>query len=77
VNGGVGLGGLLLVSFIVLKLHGDIDWPWGWVLSPMWIGAILWLLALVAAIALSLASDRKEDKARQARQLLAREGRWR
>lgn len=24
----------LLIAFIVLKLHGDIDWSWFWVLSP-------------------------------------------
>jgi len=34
---GVGLGGLLLLCFIVLKLIGKIDWSWWWVLSPIWI----------------------------------------
>lgn len=33
-NGGVGLGGLLLVAFVVLKLTKVIDWSWWWVLSP-------------------------------------------
>ena len=36
----VGLPGLLLVVFIVLKLTGVIAWSWLWVLSPLWIGPI-------------------------------------
>lgn len=36
-SGGVGLGGLLAVVFITLKLVGIIDWSWIWVLSPIWI----------------------------------------
>ena len=36
-SGGVGLGGLLTVAFIVLKLTGYINWPWLWVLAPAWI----------------------------------------
>ena len=37
VNGGVGLGGLLTILFIGLKLAGHIGWSWWWVLSPLWI----------------------------------------
>lgn len=46
-GGGVGVGGLLLVAFIVLKLVGVIDWSWWWVLSPAWIGVILTLIAVI------------------------------
>lgn len=43
-----GLSGTLLqIAFIVLKLCGVISWSWLWVLSPMWIGFALWLLAVV------------------------------
>ena len=28
--------GLLGIAFIVLKLCGVIDWPWIWVLAPIW-----------------------------------------
>ena len=41
VNGGVGFFGLLTLVFIVLKLVGVITWSWVWVLSPIWIGAII------------------------------------
>lgn len=45
-SGGIGFGGLLTIVFIILKLTGTIDWKWGWVLSPIWIGAII-VVALV------------------------------
>lgn len=37
----MGVSGVLLVAFIILKLCGIIAWPWVWVLSPLWIGIIL------------------------------------
>jgi hypothetical protein len=43
-SGGIGVGGLLLVLFVALKLTHVIAWSWWWVLSPIWIP-----LALVAA----------------------------
>ena len=36
-SGGIGLGGLLTVLFIGLKLTNVIQWSWLWVLSPLWI----------------------------------------
>jgi len=47
---GVGLGGLLTVLFIGLKLCNQIDWSWWWVLSPLWIpiALILGIFAIVA-----------------------------
>jgi hypothetical protein len=36
-SGGLGLGGVLTIIFVVLKLCGLIDWSWVWVLSPTWI----------------------------------------
>lgn len=40
-SGGIGFGSLLTIAFIVLKLTKQIDWPWLWVLSPVWIVASL------------------------------------
>ena len=42
--------GLLTIAFIVLKLTGVIEWKWIWVLSPMWILALLTVLIVVIAI---------------------------
>lgn len=54
-SGGIGLGALLGVLFIGLKLGKVIDWSWLWVLSPFWIplalvvaaGAVLLLVFIV------------------------------
>lgn len=48
-TGGIGFAGLLTVAFVVLKLCHVIGWSWWWVLSPLWISAIL--LVVLAAIA--------------------------
>lgn len=40
-SSGIGFTGLLTVVFIVLKLTSVISWSWLWVLSPIWISALL------------------------------------
>lgn len=50
-SGGYGLGGVLLIVFVVLKLVGTINWSWVWVLSPIWIP----LCVLLAVVALGFA----------------------
>lgn len=48
-TGGIGSTSVLAIVFIVLKLCHVIEWPWIWVLSPIWIsliisiGVIIWL----------------------------------
>lgn len=32
---------LALLALIALKLAGVITWSWWWVLSPLWLGAVL------------------------------------
>ena len=44
---GLGFVEALALLFIALKLCGVIDWPWLWVLSPIWI-----TLCLLGALAL-------------------------
>lgn len=46
-SGGVGFGTLLTILFIALKLTHYIDWSWWWVLSPVWITALLLFLILI------------------------------
>jgi hypothetical protein len=51
-SGGIGLCGLLAIVFITLKLVKAIGWPWIWVLSPIWIPAVIGLaIAIVWIIA--------------------------
>lgn len=40
-SGGIGFTGALTIAFIVLKLCGVIKWSWVWVLSPIWISALI------------------------------------
>ena len=52
-KGGVGVTGLLLVAFIVLKLCGVIKWSWLWVLSPLWISVIIAIVVVIIMILVS------------------------
>lgn len=40
-SGGIGFTGALTIVFIVLKLCRVISWSWVWVLSPIWITALI------------------------------------
>ena len=45
---GLGFVDALSLLFIALKLTGQIDWNWIWVLSPIWISiSFLAVLAIV------------------------------
>lgn len=58
-SGGVGVCGLLGITFIVLKLCKVINWSWWWVTAPFWIPfGIGALLVLVASILLALTKDK-------------------
>jgi hypothetical protein len=54
-SSGIGFTGLLTVLFVGLKLTGYISWPWIWVLSPIWISFLIFIVfaAIVLAIALA------------------------
>ena len=40
-QGGLGIVSVLTIVFIVLKLLGVIQWSWIWVLSSIWISAVI------------------------------------
>ena len=46
INNGIGFVGMLLVLFIGLKLSNIINWAWLWVLSPVWVAALVIVLVL-------------------------------
>ena len=58
-SGGIGFTGALQVAFIALKLCKVINWSWFWVLSPLWISAVL-LFVLIVILAVL---ERREQKA--------------
>jgi hypothetical protein len=49
-HGGFGIGPVLFVVFLVLKLTHVIDWSWWWVTAPLWGTAILCIIGLIAAL---------------------------
>lgn len=49
-SGGIGFTGLLTIVFIILKLCNIIAWSWWWVLSPLWISAILWVILVIIVL---------------------------
>ena len=49
-SGGIGLGGVLFVTFLILKLTGVIAWSWWWITAPLWIPMALVLSILVVYI---------------------------
>lgn len=40
----LGIGGVLTIVFVVLKLTNLIDWSWIWVLSPVWIPIVILII---------------------------------
>ena len=40
-TGGIGLGMILFLIFMVLKLTNNIDWSWWWVTAPLWAPLVL------------------------------------
>ncbi len=53
-SGGIGFAGLLTILFIGLKLTHHIDWPWVWVLSPLWIGFAVVAVFLLFCVVMAL-----------------------
>ena len=49
-NSGIGFVGLLTIVFVVLKLCGIINWSWWWVISPIWISAIIFMVVLIGVL---------------------------
>lgn len=45
-SSGLGLGSVLFIVFLILKLTGNIDWSWWWVTSPLWIPITLGVIVL-------------------------------
>lgn len=46
-SSGISTTGVLTLIFIVLKLIGIIKWSWLWVLCPIWITFIIYLIIIL------------------------------
>ena len=48
-SNGLGLGTILFLIFMVLKLTNYIDWSWWWITAPLWIPIlIIGIIGLIA-----------------------------
>jgi hypothetical protein len=61
-SSGIGFFGLLTILFIALKLTGQVNWSWIWVLSPIWIGFLVSLATIVLIFLFALWTNRREWK---------------
>ena len=59
---GIGLGTILFIVFLILKLTDVIDWSWWWVFAPLWIpfGILLLVLAGFGLYALFTLTSRRK-----------------
>lgn len=57
-RGGIGFMGVLAITFIILKLVGSIDWPWIWVLFPLWMPFAIVLIAFMVYVIYKLIKGR-------------------
>lgn len=46
---GSGLCTLLTCIFVIAKIWGKINWSWWWVLSPIWISLLIFIVVLIIA----------------------------
>ena len=51
-SNGLGLGTVLFIVFLILKLTGNIDWSWWWVTSPLWIPLSLMVVIIFIGLIL-------------------------
>ena len=58
----IGLGGVLGVVFIILKLTGYIDWSWWWVTAPIWISFLLSAILFTAVFAIQIFAREPSSK---------------
>jgi fatty acid desaturase len=59
---GLGLVSVLTIVFVVLKLVGVINWSWFWVLSPIWIDILIFVVIFVILYAYSEHEERKDKR---------------
>lgn len=61
-SSGIGVLGLLGITFVTLKLCGVIDWSWWWVTAPFWLGFVVLFVVLLSALAVVGAVSKKKPR---------------
>jgi membrane protein YdbS with pleckstrin-like domain len=61
-SNGLGLGTILFLIFLVLKLTHNIDWSWWWVTSPLWIGAAIGIVFILIVFRVTFSSKKRRNR---------------
>ena len=61
-TGGIGFVDLLTLVFITLKLLKVITWSWVWVLSPIWITIVIFMIIAGGFITVSKIEDWRQER---------------
>ena len=64
-GGGLGICSVLTIVFVVLKLTKVITWSWWWVLCPLWINLILYVVLVAILFFLKMDLNDKPKKSRR------------
>lgn len=48
-GGSFSISTIVTTVFIILKLAGEIDWPWLWVFSPIWLPYVVGIALITLA----------------------------
>jgi len=56
-SNGLGLGTVLFLIFMVLKLTNYINWSWWWVTAPLWIPLLI-ILGVLTVIGIVFLADK-------------------
>jgi hypothetical protein len=62
-SSGLGIGTVLFIVFLILKLTNVIDWSWWWVTAPLWIplGLVVLILIVTLLEIIAIATKRKKQ----------------
>jgi hypothetical protein len=57
---GMGIGTILFLIFMTLKLTGDIDWSWWWVTAPLWIPLVAFIVIMGIAVTIAFITYKRK-----------------
>lgn len=61
-SNGLGLGTVLFIVFLILKLINVIDWSWWWVTAPLWIPIGLAIMIFIVKALVIIAKEIKSKR---------------
>lgn len=65
ISGLVGFISTMMVILVGMKLGGMIDWSWWWVLAPLWVPCVIFMLAASVGAAVKNALDEEDNNEQQ------------